>query len=148
MCRLQAGASSPLPPLQHQIRWQRRNVRVRYYPTHNCKSYLCKHARLNLKRLARLILLDDRNTVVHSDRIAGGFTRRRKPLDSGRWADDEGLLERLSLSAQLSGPGLQGDAGLGQARDIYGGLLVKRRLVVEERYSATSRLNLKTFHND
>lgn len=64
-------------------------------------------------------------------------------MDSGGGADDEGLLERFGLSTQLSGAGLQGDAGLGQAWDVYGGLLVKCRLVVEERNSSTSRRNLR-----
>lgn len=63
-------------------------------------------------------------------------------LDSGGGADDEGLLEGFSLSTQLSGTGLQGDAGLGQAWDVYGRLLVKCGLVVEERNSSASRWNL------
>lgn len=63
-------------------------------------------------------------------------------LDSSGGADDEGLLEGLSLSTQLSGTGLQGDAGLGQAWDVYGRLLVKCGLVVEERNSSASRWNL------
>lgn len=63
-------------------------------------------------------------------------------MDSGGGADDEGLLERFSLSTQLCGAGLHGDAGLGQAWDVYGSLLVKGWLIVEERNSSSSRWDL------
>lgn len=53
-------------------------------------------------------------------------------LDGGR-ANDECLLEWLSLGTELSGSGLQRHALLGQARDVYGGLLVEARLVVQQR---------------
>lgn len=43
-------------------------------------SYLRQHAGLNLKRLRGLVLLDNRNTILHPDRIARGFIRRCKPF--------------------------------------------------------------------
>lgn len=52
-------------------------------------------------------------------------------LDGGR-ANDECLLEGLSLGTELGGSGLQGHTLLGQARDVYGGLLVEARLVVQQ----------------
>lgn len=51
----------------------------------------------------------------------------------GRGANDERLLEGLSLGAELGGSGLQGDALLGQTGDVYGGLLVETGLVVQQR---------------
>lgn len=51
-------------------------------------------------------------------------------LDGGR-ANYECLLEGLGLGAELGGSGLQGNALLGQAGDVYGGLLVEARLVVQ-----------------
>lgn len=62
-------------------------------------------------------------------------------LDSGG-ADDQRLLKGLSLRAELGGPGLQGHALLGQARDVDGGLLVEARLVVEQRDVAAERQGL------
>lgn len=60
------------------------------------------------------------------------------------WADDEGLLEGFSLSAQLCVSGLQWDTLLCQTRDVDGGLLVQIRLVVEQRNVAAQRQRLAT----
>lgn len=58
-------------------------------------------------------------------------------LDGSGRADDEGLLEWLALATQLRWAALKGDAGLGQTRDVYGGLLIKSWLVIEERHRST-----------
>lgn len=62
-------------------------------------------------------------------------------LDGGR-ANDECLLERLGLGAELGGSGLQRHALLGQTRDVYGGLLVKAGLVVQQRDVTAKRQGL------
>lgn len=62
----------------------------------------------------------------------------------GGWADNEGLLEGFSLSAQLCVSGLQWDALLCQTWDVDGGLLVQTRLVVEQRNVAAQRKRLAT----
>lgn len=59
-------------------------------------------------------------------------------------ADDEGLLKRLALATQLRWAALKGDAGLGQTRDVYGGLLIQSWLVIEERHRSSSGGNLRT----
>lgn len=61
---------------------------------------------------------------------------------SGR-ADDEGLLERLVLATQLRRAALKGDAGLGQTGDVYGSLLIKSWLVIEERHCSSGWGNLR-----
>lgn len=122
-------------------------------------SYLCQHARLNVKRLGRLVLRNQRYRVVHPHRVARGLVgslqacqRKKKYFESaassslvasvahrasltldGGGADNERLLEGLGLGAELGGPGLQGHALLREARDVDGGLLVEARLVVEQR---------------
>ena len=60
----------------------------------------------------------------------------RPTLYGGGGADDEGLLEGLWLGAELGGAGLHGQAGLGQAWDVDGGVMVQCRLVVQKRHSA------------
>lgn len=59
-----------------------------------------------------------------------------------RWADDEGLLEGFSLSAQLRVSGLEWNTLLRQTRDVDGSLLVQTRLVVEQRNVAAQRQRL------
>lgn len=59
-------------------------------------------------------------------------------LYSSGWANNEGLLERLILATQLRWAALKGEAGLGQSRDVYGGLLIKSWLVIEERHCSCS----------
>lgn len=58
------------------------------------------------------------------------------------WADDEGLLEGFSLSAQLRVSGLEWNTLLRQTRDVDGSLLVQTRLVVEQRNVAAQRQRL------
>lgn len=62
----------------------------------------------------------------------------------GGGADYECLLEGFSLGTKLGGSGLQGHTLLGQARDVYGGLLVEARLVVEQRDVAAERQGLSS----
>lgn len=66
-------------------------------------------------------------------------------LYGSRWADDEGLLERLALATQLRWAALKGDAGLGQTWDVYGSLLIKSWLVIEERHCSSGWGNLRTY---
>lgn len=51
-----------------------------------CMSYLCQHAGLKLKGLRGLVLLDNRNTILHPDRIARGFIRGWKPFGKNKKA--------------------------------------------------------------
>lgn len=50
----------------------------------------------------------------------------------GGGANYKCLLEGFSLGTKLCGSGLQGHTLLGQAGDVYGGLLVQARLVVQQ----------------
>lgn len=52
-------------------------------------------------------------------------------LDGGG-TNYECLLEGFGLGAELGGSGLQGNTLLGQTGDVYGGLLVETRLVVQQ----------------
>lgn len=121
-------------------------------------SHLSQHAGLNVERLGRLVLRNQRD----GGGISRGFTgcletcedKRpsawRQHLDhsfcprcvltlDGRGTNDERLLEGFSLRAELGGSGLQRDPLLSQARDVDGGLLVQGRLVVQQWDAAAER---------
>lgn len=95
-------------------------------------ALLCQHARLDVKRLGRLVLRNYGYRVVHPHWITRGLIGCLKTLDGGR-ANYECLLEGLRLGAELRGSGLQRYSLLGNSRDVYGGLLVEARLVVQQR---------------
>lgn len=63
-------------------------------------------------------------------------------LDSGGWADDEGLLEGFSLAAQPSSTRWDRDALLSEPGNVDGRLLVQSGLVVQQRHRPPRRRHL------
>lgn len=63
-------------------------------------------------------------------------------LNSGGWADDKCLLEGFRLATQPSRTRWNGDTLLSKSRNVDGGLLVQRRLVVEQRNRSPRRRHL------
>lgn len=63
-------------------------------------------------------------------------------LNSGGWADDKCLLEGFRLATQPSGTRWNGDTLLSEPRNVDGGLLVQRRLVVKQRNRSPRRRHL------
>lgn len=66
----------------------------------------------------------------------------RLTLNSGGWADDKRLLEGFRLAAQPSRTCWNRDTLLSESRNVDGGLLVQRRLVVEQRNGSPRRRHL------
>lgn len=63
-------------------------------------------------------------------------------LNCGGWADDKRLLEGFRLAAQPSRTRWNRDTLLSESRNVDGGLLVQRRLVVEQRNRSPRRRHL------
>lgn len=63
-------------------------------------------------------------------------------MNSGGRADNERLLEGFRLTAQPSRTRWNRDALLSESRNVDGGLLVQRRLVVEQRNCSPRRRHL------
>lgn len=63
-------------------------------------------------------------------------------LNSGGWADDKCLLEGFRLATQPSRTSWNRDTLLSESRNVDGGLLIQRWLVVEQRNCSPRRRHL------